>query len=208
MTRLLPLLLSLAVLLSSSPSGALSRPLWRVREALREAAPHLSPKSVDVYARIVREEARSRSFDPYTLIAMVRFESGWSSGVVGRNSVGTYVGFGQIRLENWRECRGEEGPSSEACARRRRLLRDPVFNLRRTARFITEHRTFCRKKTGEPALFARWLSSYQGFNNSSKRRGVWCNMRQDRRGRWRDVRAPTFTRKVIAYRRQLARRFR
>lgn len=204
------LCLALAVLAVSNSAVGLRRSTGRIERALRYACPGLSKGTARSYARIIQSEAQRRSFDPYTQIAIIWNETGGScnAGLTFANDSGFYVGLGQIDANNSRSCR-DGGLDSPACQQRIANLKDGAFNLRRTAHHITENRKFCRSKTGEPALFARWLSSYQGFNNHAKsgRSGVWCNMRQDRRGRWRDVKTPSLTRRVMNYRRRLVRLF-
>jgi hypothetical protein len=177
-----------------------------VSAALRLAAPQLSDGQVAVYAPILRSEGKARSFDPFTLIAMVRGESRWRAHLVGGMD-GQCIGLGQICLHFQPGCRGGDFQNPLCLGRKAQLLQGPV-NLRYSASLITANRAFCRRRTGRPALFARWLSSYQGWNNraQSGRQGIWCNMRRGKDGRWRDVKVPRMTRDVMAYRRELIRR--
>lgn len=200
------------------PVAALERPLYRVEAAIRIAAPKLPPALVKVYAKPIRRDAIKYRYCPLTQISLVKFESGFRAGLVAHTrrrgvslpctkSTPCYVGLGQISAFHRPECKAG-GWESPGCQKRVSELKDGVYNLGRTALGIHLNRQVCRRITGQPALFARWLSSYGGFNNSAGRRGVWCNMKKDRRGRWRDVPAPAATRRVMAYRRELIRRVR
>ena len=77
--------------------------------------------------------------------------------------------------------------------RHKARLQVGVYNLRVASALITANRRMCRAKTGKPALFARWLASYQGANRPG--RGVWCNMKRDARGR---VGALIFVKEILA----------
>ena len=112
------------------------------------------------------------------------------------------VGLAQINvLASHRSCRAQL--DSAGCQLVIASLLDGVHNLRTAAGMITKWRDYCRRRTGKPALFARWLSGFQGYDS---RPGVSCNMKRDKRGRWRDLPVPKLTRKVMAYRRYLIRR--
>jgi hypothetical protein len=186
-------------------------PVRQVERAWREACPHLPRATARVWAEVLQREAKKRHFCPYTGIAIVWNETGASCNarLTYKNGSGFYVGLGQIDAYNSKACR-DGGLDAPACQARIAALQDGVYNLQRMAAAITANRRMCRARTGQPALFARWLSSYQGFNNHrrSGRAGVWCNMRKDRHGRWRDVTVPRLTRRVMRYRRHLLRKFR
>jgi hypothetical protein len=176
-----------------------------IAAAIEFAAPGMSPATALAYARVVRPEAIEHRYDPFTMVAYVRRESRWNPRVVGGLD-GQCIGLGGICLHKYRECT-ETRFTGEVCLAHKARLLDGAHNLRVASSMVTAHREFCRNHTGRRALFARWLSSLQGYNNSRGRRGVWCNMRKDRRGRWRDVRAPEGTRAVMRYRLVLVRRF-
>ena len=176
---------------------------------MRHACPPLSAARARAWAPVIQREAGKRSFCPFTVVSIIRHETGTTCNprLVNNNPPREYsVGLGQINVIHHRECRGGK-LDSPGCRGYIASLMEGGANLRVTASMITRNREFCRRKTGRPALFARWLSSYQGYNNSRGRKGVWCNQRQDRRGRWRDVTTPKFTRRVMSYRRLLVRLF-
>lgn len=175
----------------------------RIERAWKMACPSLSAGKARAWAKILHEEAKQRQFCPYTVIAIVQNETGGSCNerlVADRPGLEYSVGLGQINVIHHRDCRGGNLKSA-GCQAYIGMLMDGASNLKVTAAMITQNRKFCRQATGHPALFARWLSSYQGYN---RRKGVLCNMRRDSKGRWRDVAIPKFTRKVMSYRNYLA----
>ena len=181
------------------------RALPAVVAALHWLAPGLPPTVVRNYATVIQQQAAERSFDPYTLAAIVDNETGrtWNARVMDK-SAQQCIGLAQICLSNYPTCR-DSNFKSAWCLEQKARLQDGVYNLRTAAALITANRRMCRRRTGKPALFARWLASYQGANRPS--RGILCNQKRDARGLWRDRRAPRVTRKVMARRRELVRRF-
>jgi hypothetical protein len=196
------LTLVLGLMLATSHAHALARPRSRVEAAIRYVNPRATRANVRHWASVIRAEAIARHFDPFTLVAIVRFESGFSPGAVNNNPPREYsVGLSQINVLAMRPaCRELPLLSSSSCQASIARLMDGAYNLRVAARLISGFRDHCRKRTGKPALFARWLSAFQGYD---QRPGVTCNMRKDRRGRWRDLPVPTLTRRVMRYRIEL-----
>jgi hypothetical protein len=203
-------LAAIAVILAIAlPAQGLDRRVSVVAAAIKLSGPSLPASTRLAYARTIRRDAIRYRFDPLTLIAMVHFESHWIASTINDHRSGYYVGLGQINaIRAHSPCNRRELIGTEACAPRLAALLDPHENLRRAAVGIHLNRKRCREITGKPALFARWLSSYQGLNNyaAGGRAGVWCNMKQDRRGRWRDVPVHRLTRQVMRYRLELIRR--
>ena len=202
---LLLLAAALCALSATTPASGLTRSLSQVVRAVHEANPRLHPATARGWAKVIRDEARKRQFDPYTLIAIVHSETNFNPGAINNNPPREYsVGLSQINVLSYRACRpASTNLQSEKC----RAIIDRLLvgdhNLRTAASLITSARGYCRRRTGKPALFARWLSVFQGYDS---RPGVVCNMRRDSRGRWRDLPTPTLTRRVIAYRRHLQRK--
>jgi len=177
----------------------------QVVRAIRDGNASLSLRTARSYARVIRDEARRRHFDPLTLVSMARWESHWNPTVVNPDDPGYSVGLVQVAaVRAGSDCASKSDIGSEACQRRIARLSQGTYNLRQAAALITLHRRWCRQRTKKPALFARWLSSYQGYNS---RPGVTCNLRRDKHGRWRDLPVPKLTRRVIRYRRTLIRRY-
>lgn len=174
------------------------RSLAVIVAAIRFSAPDLSPATAKVYARTVQAEARNHHFDPFTMIAMVHFESHWRAEA---ESPGGDVGLGQVRLSNYAFCRSE--PQGERCQAKRAALKNGSHNLRVVAGLITRNREFCRKRTGRPALFRYWLASYQGTNRRGA--GHWCGQVK-KKGRWVDLPVRRVTSRVMAYRIRLIKR--
>ena len=187
---------------------ALDRPVSKIERAWLKACPHLRKSTAKRWSPILKKEAKKRGFCPYTVVSMVKHETGSTCNERVTKEIGSavYVGLGQINAMFSKPC-GVKGRGSPECAGYIAKLQDGGYNLRRIAIEISSHRKYCRRKTGQSALFARWLTSYQGFNNHARsgRTGVWCNMRRDKRGNWRDVKTPKFTRRVMKYRRLLVR---
>lgn len=157
------------------------------------------------YARVIIREATARHFDPFTLVSMARWESHWNPATVNENDPFYSVGLVQIgAIRGNSKCSSRELLPTAACRERIAVLMDGTYNLANAAGLIAKHRQHCRKKTGQPALFARWLSSYQGYDG---RPGVTCNMRRNRKGRWYDLPVPRLTQRVIQYRRVLVRKY-
>jgi hypothetical protein len=201
--------LAAALLVAGAPRAlALHRPMRQIERAWRVACPHLSQAQASAWSKVLQREAERRSFCPYTVVSIVRHETGGTCNerlVYDKRPREYSVGLGQVNVVHHRDCRAG-GIESPGCQAYIGMLMNGAANLRVVAGLITANRKFCRSKTGKPALFARWLSSYQGYNNSRGRRGVWCNMQQDRRGRWRDAKVPWATQRVMRYRRELLRR--
>lgn len=211
---LVALTCALGTSLPSAPAQARVVPTAKVARAFKIACPQLSTAKAKAWGAILQKQAKQRKFCPYTGVAIVWNETGKSCNerLTFKHHSGYYVGLGQINAFHRKECR-EGGLESPGCKARIAELQVGSYNLVRMSMGITANRKMCRRKTGHPALFARWLSSYQGFNNYSRggRSGVWCNMRcvrKNRRGkclRWRDVRVPKLTRKVMNFRHRLVR---
>jgi len=199
----------ICVLLSASRSAEpLTRSTWRIEKALQDACPGLSKGRMKLWAPVIRKMAIKHGFCPYTEVSIIRYESRCNERLIHDNLPNEYsVGLGQINVIWHRDCKNGK-LKSPRCKVYIGMLMDGASNLRVTASMITANRKMCRDRTGQPALFARWLSSYGGYNNSRGRKGVWCNMRKDRKGLWRDVKVPTHTRNVMNYRRYLVRRWR
>lgn len=137
----------------------LSRPSMPLPEARR-------------YARVLQEEAAQHDFDPFTVVAIVHFESRWHPGVVSPD--GEDFGLGQVRARWWGACRDDADPvhdPSPGCRAVKAQLLGGEHNLRRVARIITANRELCKAKTGKADL-PRWLAGYEGLNSPS--RDVWC----------------------------------
>lgn len=193
---------ALFMLSATGTASGLTRPLSQVVRAVREANPSLHPTTARGWAKVIRDEARKHQFDPYTLIAIVHGETNFNPSAINNNPPREYsVGLSQINVLSFRACRPSDtmlqSPGCQAIISRL-LVGD--HNLRTAAGIITSARDYCRRRTGQPALFARWLSVFQGYDS---RPGVVCNMRRDSRGHWRDLPVPVLTRRVMAYRRHL-----
>lgn len=147
----------------------------------------MSPATARSYAKVVQAEARDHHIDPFTMVAMVHYESHWIAGVGN----GKCFGLAGVCLSIFQTCRSDKaGPE---CQAKRAELLSGHSNLRVAAEMITANRRFCRAKTGR-AGFRHWLASYQGLNRPA--RGVWCGQRLTKAG-WVDVPLHPITRRVI-----------
>jgi hypothetical protein len=157
----------------------LSRPTMPLAEARR-------------YARVLQEEAMKRSFDPFTAVAIIHYESRWRPGIV--SSDGEDFGLGQVRARWMSGCRGDEDPvhnPSAACRAAKAALLVGENNIRRMGVIITANRELCKEKLGDE-LLPHWLAGYEGLNSPSRDR--WC--------------APNYlTWRVVEYRKQLVETF-
>jgi hypothetical protein len=162
------------------------------------------------YARVIIREGRARHFDPFTVVAMVRYESHWNPRVINASDPRYSVGLGQVGavMGPKSSCPSKALIKSPGCQARIARLMDGQYNLTRVASGITWRRKWCRKYHGR-APFVGWLSSYQGMDRP--RRGKpgerICNMQRDKRGRWRALPVRKTTRRVIEYRRVLIRKY-
>jgi hypothetical protein len=168
--------------------------------ALQLAAPNMGKPTAKSYAELIQKEARERRFDPFTLIAMVYYESHWNPTLV--NHIGC-VGLGQVCPQFiWPYCADGKHYDKFRCEQKKAELQNGHYNLQLIASSITANRKFCRKKVGI-ANWRHWLPSHGGYNSSSK--GIWCG-RKLVKGRWRNVPIPKSITRVMKYRRQLIRK--
>jgi hypothetical protein len=174
-----------------------------IAAAIGLCSPSMSKPSATAYARVLRAEAESHYFDPLSGVAIIWHESGWRSGAISRD--GEDFGLGQIRARFIGACTKDADPigaPSPGCRAVRASLLDGAYNIRLMAKQITRWRKLCRKKTGRPALFHRWLQGYGGY--SKPKRGLWCGQ-QKSKGRWRDKPTPRQVQVILQCRRQLIR---
>lgn len=205
MRRYIVWLLALACFCATVQAGAhYNRSEGQVVCAIRDVV-KVSMPTARGYARTIIREARARHFDPYTLVAMTRYESHWNPRVINASDPRYSVGLVQVGavMGPKSSCPSKALIKSPGCQARIAQLMDGNYNLGRAAMGITWRRKYCRKKTGQTAKFARWLSGYQGYDG---RRGVTCNMKKNRRGQWYDLPIPSKTLRVIVYRRVLIRK--
>jgi len=185
-------LLAAALLLSAASVAEARAPVRSIETiawAIGVDHKHVSVEQRRFYARVLREVARKHQFDPLTGVALVWHESRWRPGATGDS--GEAIGLAQIHYRHL--CKG-----AEACDRMRRSLHDPAYNIRVMGQLIAGKRAWCRKQTGKPALFARWLHAY-GFN---QRKNLKCNMKRTRSG-WKDQTVPREIQRIIRYRLRL-----
>lgn len=167
-----------------------------IAAALELVAPKFEP-AAEASAHL-RALAIQHDLDPFTIIAVVRNESGWKPAAVNPKSGAR--GLGQIMPSNYPECR--RAPASAECKKIKHALLDWKYNLSETARTMATWREFCGKKVGS-RLAIHWLPGYQGLDF---RRGATCGHKKKRRG-WSPLPAvPKLTTKVLAKRRELEQR--
>jgi len=167
--------------------------------AIHAANPHLGKALARRYAREAQAVCRKHQCDPFTIVAMVEYESRWDARAVHRSGSEEYVGLGQIRLRNYAACR--KGLAQAACVAKRKQLLTASYNLRAIGAHITAARKYCARATGRRALFARWLAVYQGVD---AQRGSTCNQRKTKRG-WKDLPLHPLTARVIQRRGEFVR---
>lgn len=148
------------------------RPLATIVAAILLTRPDMPQEQAERYASIVREEARTRNFDPLTAVAIVHFESGWNPAVVSDN--GEDYGLGQVRARFIGACKDDADPlnaPSPECKAVKQSLLDAETNLHTMARLISENKKLCLARAKSAAL-PRWLASYQGLNFPKQHK--WC----------------------------------
>jgi hypothetical protein len=189
-----------------SGGNSLLRSIAVIVWAISFANPSLSTKQAEIYAKVLQKEAVARKFDPFTGVAIIQHESRWRPGVISPD--GEDYGLGQVRARYARGCRNDADPvnnPSATCKAAKRRLLNGSFNIRRMSSGITSWRKLCRKTTGRPALFHRWLHGYGGMAKRQGRR--WkhiCGQRRTKRG-WRDLPKRKSLLEIINYRKKLIR---
>lgn len=163
------------------------RSLSVIVAAILLSQPTMPRSTAERYAKVVQHEARQHHFDPFTMVAMVHYESRWISSAHN----GKCFGLAGVCLSNYRFCR--ENPHGARCKAKRAELLNGRENLRIAADLITSNRRFCRSKTGR-AEFHHWLASYQGLNKPGA--GIWCGQKKVRE-QWRDVKRDRLTKRVM-----------
>jgi hypothetical protein len=172
------------------------RSLAAILAALEFVAPEFEPaREASAHVRAL---AIQHDLDPFTIVAVVRHESGWQPGAVNPRTGAT--GLGQILPNNYKPCR--ENPEGAECTAVKSNLLDWKYNLSETALMLARWRDYCGDKVGS-RLAIHWLPGYQGFD---LQRRTTCGHRK-RRNRWVAVTIPKFTETVLARRRELEKRF-
>jgi hypothetical protein len=159
-----------------------SRSLAAILCALKLSAPGFEPKAEA--APVLRALGNLNQHDPFTLIAVVELESRWDPTAVNPRSGA--VGLGQVLPAGEDDAEG---------------LLDWRVNLIRSSGLLATWREHCREKVGS-ALAVHWLQGYSGHDYVNK---TSCGHRRER-DRWRAVKVPAYVKKVLAKRRELARR--
>lgn len=150
---------------------------------------HIPLSTRRVYAKAIRAAGIKYNFDGFTAVALIKNESRFRPGDIGDD--GDAIGLGQIHYKYL--CKG-----ATACTAKRASLLNPVVNIHAMGRLIDQKRAWCRKQTGKPALFARWLFAY-GYRQS---RNIKCNQKRTKKG-WRDLPVQTGLARIINYRLKL-----
>jgi hypothetical protein len=147
----------------------------------------------------VRALAIEHDLDPFTIIAVVRHESGWKPEAVNPRTGA--LGLGQIMPSNYKVCR-EQADGAECTAIKSSLL-EWKYNLTETAKTLATWRDFCGDKVGS-RLAIHWLPGYQGLD---LRRRATCGHRKHRGG-WLALKSvPKLTQRILTRRRELETRF-
>jgi hypothetical protein len=173
------------------------RSLAAILAALEFLAPEFEPaREASAHVRAL---AIQHGLDPFTILAVVRHESGWKPAAVNPRTGA--MGLGQIMPSNYKPCR--EDPYGAECIAIKTNLLTWKYNLTETAITLARWRDYCGDKV-DSRLAIHWLPGYQGFD---LRRGATCGHRKFR-GRWVALKTvPKFTQTVLARRRDLEKRF-
>ncbi len=148
------------------------RPLAIIVSAILLSRPELARDEAERFAKIVQDEAKTRGFDPLTMVAIVHSESGWHPDVIAPNRED--YGLGQIRARFVGACKNDADPRddpSPECRAVKQSLLDAETNLRTMGQLISDNRKLCLDKAKSAAL-PRGLASYQGLNFPKQKR--WC----------------------------------
>jgi hypothetical protein len=190
----------------AAPGRNLLRSVFIITWAISLSQPSMSTAQRTSYAKIVREQAQKHRIDPFTLVAIIHHESRWRPNAVSRD--GEDHGLGQIRARFEKACRKDADPvkaPSPGCKRAKMSLLNGTYNIRRMAGHIANWRKTCRKITGQPALFKRWLHGYGGMGKRSHRGWVQiCGQRPTKKG-WVDIPVRRQLRNIMNYRKRLIR---
>jgi hypothetical protein len=168
--------------------------LARIALAIQIMAPQLSTPVVQHYARAVEHEARTRKLDPLLIVAISAHESRFRAGLKYTAEGELYVGLGQVRARNYREC--QESIESEACKQRIASLQDGGTNLVHAAITLSNSRRFCAKKLRRAPTVAEYLSLYQGYGGRPEVGGGYCL----RTSKGKRAPMPKLTRRVLRMR--------
>jgi len=172
--------------------------------AIGLSQPSMPVEQRKTYARVVQQQCKEHSIDPFTVVSLVHHESRWRASAVSPD--GEDFGLGQIRARYRSGCRRDipaAQDNSLSCRAVRAMLLDGAYNIRQIAKTITAWRKKCNKVTGRRALLARWLHGYGGMTKPKE--GIWCNQRKVR-GKWQDIRPLNRQlQEIINHRRRLIR---
>lgn len=193
--------LSLLLVAPSVEAGSIyERPISDVMWAIGKSQPKMGEGLRRSYAKILLSEGKKRKFDSFTAVAMVHFETRWNSKLVGGLNNACY-GLGQTCAHIFKVCR-DNGYKSPECLKKMKPYLNGANALYALGRSITRWRKYCRRLTGRPALFHRWLFGYQG--NAYRDKSKQCGMRRTKRG-WVNIPKTKLVMKVINYRLRLIR---
>ena len=146
--------------------------LARIALAVQLMAPTLPKAAVEHYANTIAYQARVRRLDPLLLVAVAAHESRFRASLKATADGELYVGLGQVRARNYREC--QESIDSEACKQRIASLQDGGTNLVHAAIALSDARRFCARKLHRASSVAEYLSLYQGYGGRPEVGGGYC----------------------------------
>jgi hypothetical protein len=180
--------------------------VWALGVGRADAGAKPLPSSTaQAWATAIQRTAKQQHIDPFSLVAIFRWESGLRPGAINKSSGA--AGLGQIMPHFHGACKGTADPHkapTPACRATKARLLDPLYNIAKVGKHITAWRKLCRRLTGRPALFHRWLAGYAGRNII---KGETCGQRRSN-NRWQDKRQSPYVRRVTQYRRHLLRQLR
>ena len=155
------------------------RSVTLIVSAIQISQPTVLPQEAAIIAESLHHEAVAHDFDPLTGVSIIFHESELNPNAI--SSSGEDYDLAQFRACYIGACKRDADPlnhPSRACLDVKRSLLKPEYKIRTMAELITRNRKSCKKKVGS-ARFSRWLESYQGRNNSKKKRycrpgpGTW-----------------------------------
>lgn len=173
------------------------RSIALIMSAIQLANPAVSDETARAHAGVLQREANEHQFDPYTGVAMGHNETRWRPGSIG-GAEGKCYGLFQVCVQ-WAVSSCRTGFTSAACLQERQALLQAPHAIARLGADIDRWRSYCRRATGRPALFHRWLAGYQGYD---ARHGTICGQVKTKKG-WRDAPIRRATWAVIRFRKRL-----
>lgn len=170
-----------------------------IAAAIHLANPAISKSTARAHAASLQRSAETHDYDPYTGVAIGQHETRWRPTAIG-GAAGKCYGLFQVCVQ-WAVPACRDDFASARCVSERNALLVAPHAISRLGVDIRRWRAYCRKATGKPALFHRWLAAYQGYDARNR---TTCGQVKTKKG-WSDAPIQRATRDVMRFRRRLLR---